>query len=80
MGLVILPLVSLEVQVENRMEVVWMKFLNVNKIQPSEIATAIETRKPHMLVANVESLASPAIQRVLSRFPLTFIAVDECQV
>ena len=43
MGLVILPLVSLEVQVENRMEVVRMKFLNVNKIQPSEIATAIET-------------------------------------
>ena len=80
MGLVILPLVSLEAQVENKMEEVGIKFINIKKIQPSELATKIETEKPRMLVANVESLASPAMQRVISRFPLAFIAVDECQV
>ena len=80
MGLVILPLVSRDAQVENMMEEVGIKLINIKKIQPSELATNIETGKPHMLVANVESLASPAIQRIISGFFLNFIAVDECQV
>ena len=80
MGLIILPLVSLEVQVERRIEDIGMRFLNVKRVLPNELATSIETQKPHMLVANSESLVSPIVQRVLGRFPLTFIAVDECQV
>ena len=63
MELVILPLVSLDAQVENMMEEVGIKLINIKKIQPSELATNIETGKPHMLVANVESLASPAFPK-----------------
>jgi hypothetical protein len=80
MGLILVPLVSIEAQVEAKMTQLGIKFLSLTRTPAAELVGRIRAEKPQMLVTNVETLASCAVQRAVSRFPLAYIAIDECQV
>ena len=77
---VILPLVTLEDQVEDQMTQLGLRFVNLTSTPVELLEEQIRVTEPHVLLGNVESLTSPEIQRKISRLKISYIAVDEAQV
>ena len=80
MGLFISPLVSIEAQVESKMEYLGIRYVSLTRTAPSKLKEEISATYPHILITNVEAISSPEVQRGIRKFPLSYIAVDECQV
>ena len=80
MGLFISPLVSIESQVECNMDEWGIKYISLTRTSASNLTHMIMTETPHMLITNVETLTTASVQRAISRFQLSYIALEECQV
>ena len=93
-AILILPLVALEAQVEadlaklglrfvfgsSKIKVYYVRFVSLTCSPPGTLAELIRTKRPHVLVSNVESLTSPDVQRRISQLNISYISVDEAQV
>lgn len=79
-AILILPLVALEAQVEADLAKLGLRFVSLTCSPPDTLAEQIRTKKPHVLVSNVESLTSPDVQRRISQLNISYISVDEAQV
>ena len=79
-AILILPLVALEAQVEADLTKLGLRFVSLNCSPPDTLAEQIRTKKPHVLVSNVESLTSPDVQRRISQLNISYISVDDAQV
>ena len=79
-AILILPLVALEAQVEADLTKLGLRFVSLTCSPPDTLAEQIRTKKPHVLVSNVESLTSPDVQRRISQLNISYISVDEAQV
>ena len=79
-GILLLPLVNLEPQVEADMTRLGLRYVSLTRTSVDMLEEQIRVTKPHVLLCNVESLTSPDIQRRISRLKISYIAVDEVQV
>ena len=79
-AILILPLVALEAQVEADLAKLGLRFVSLTCSPPDTLAEQIRTKRPHVLVSNVESLTSPDVQRRISQLNISYISVDEAQV
>ena len=79
-AIVILPLVTLEDQVEGEMTRLGLRYVNLTSTPAEALEEHIASVKPHVLIGNVESLTSADIQRKISWLKISYIAVDEAQV
>ena len=79
-AIVILPLVTLEEQVEQEMTKLGLRYVNLTSTPLESLADKINETVPQVILGNVESLTSPEIQRKISRLKISYIAVDEVQV
>ena len=79
-AIVILPLVTLEDQVEGEMTRLGLRYVNLTSTPAEALEEHIASVKPHVLIGNVESLTSTDIQRKISWLKISYIAVDEAQV
>ena len=80
MGLFISPLVSIEAQVERKLEELGIIYVSLTQTPPCELKREITIHSPKILITNVEAIASAETQRAIRCFPLVYIAIDECQV
>ena len=66
-AILILPIVALEPQVEVDMARLGLRFVSLTCSHVESLEELIRVTKPHVLIGNVESLTSPAIQRRISK-------------
>ena len=57
-----------------------IKYLNLSRICESSIADTIESEKPQILIASIEKISDPIVQKQLLGVNLDYISVDEAQV
>ena len=79
-AILILPIVALEPQVEVDMARLGLRFVSLTCSLVESLEELIRVTKSHVLIGNVESLTSPAIQRRISKLKISYIAIDEAQV
>ena len=73
-----LPLVTLEDQVEGEMARLGLPYVNNVTSTPLEaLEEQIQNTQPYVLVGNVESLNSADVQRKISKLKISYIAIDE---
>jgi superfamily II DNA helicase RecQ len=80
MGILLLPLVSLEEQVAASMTALGIKFVCLGHHPVTELKQLITDIQPHVLLTNVETLDNSEVQREISQFSINYIAIDEAQV
>ena len=80
MAILILPLVALEDQFGVEMERLGIRFLSLTSTPAEDIEEHIRELEPMVLLTNVESLNASDVQRKISKFKLSYIAIDEAQV
>lgn len=80
MAILILPLVSLEEQMEEKMRRFGVHFISLTRTGPGKLKHDIKETKPHIVVTNVEVLDNPTTQCIISQISLSYISVDEAQV
>ena len=75
-----LPLVTLEDQVEGEMARLGLPYVNVTSTPLEALEEQIQNTQPYVLLGNVESLNSADVQRKISKLKISYIAIDEAQV
>ena len=75
-----LPLVTLEDQVEGEMARLGLPYVNVTSTPLEALEEQIQNTQPYVLLGNVESLSSADVQRKISKLKISYIAIDEAQV
>ena len=81
-GIIILPLISLEHQMQRDLARLNIPFINLSNTRADELEQQLKTLKPELLLTNVESLADREKREVLrkSRVEVGHIAWDEAMV
>ena len=72
-----LPLVTLEDQVEGEMAQLGLPYVNVTSTPLEALEEQIQNTQPYVLLGNVESLNSADVQRKISKLKISYIAIDE---
>ena len=75
-----LPLVTLEDQLEGEMAWLGLPYVNVTSTPLKALEEQIQNIQPYVLLGNVESLNSADVQRKISKLKISYIAIDEAQV
>jgi hypothetical protein len=57
-----------------------IKYLNLSGIDESSIGEKVATERPHILIASIEKISDPLVQKQLFSVKLDYISVDEAQV
>ena len=57
-----------------------IKYLNLSSIDGSTIGDQIAAYKPQILIASIENISDPLVQKQLFNVKLEYISVDEAQV
>ena len=81
-AIIILPLISLEQQMERDLTRLNIPFINLSNTRADQLEQQLKTVKPELLLTNVESLANREKREVLrkSRVEVGHIAWDEAMV
>ena len=75
-----LPLVTLEDQVEGEMARLGLPYVNVTSTPLAALEEQIQNTQPYVLLGNVESLNSADVQRKISKLKISYIAIDKAEV
>ena len=81
-GVLIVPLLGIESQIEQEMKKVDIPYVILSSTKVENLAGKLEEVKPHIILTSPEALAEERTQRVIhrSKLHLNYIAVDEGQV
>ena len=79
-ALVIPPLQTIESQMCQVCEDWRISYLNLSSISEAVIGEEIVARKPQILIASIEKISDPNVQKQFANLKLEYIAVDEAQV
>ena len=72
-----LPLVTLEDQLEGEMAWLGLPYVNVTSTPLKALEEQIQNIQPYVLLGNVESLNSADVQRKISKLKISYIAIDK---
>ena len=72
-----LPLVTLEDQVEGEMARLGLPYVNITSTPLEALEEQIQNTQPYVLLGNVESLNSADVQRKISKLKISYIAIAE---
>jgi hypothetical protein len=57
-----------------------IKYLNLSSICESSIGDRIESEKPQIIIASIEKISDPIVQKQMLSVNLVYISLDEAQV
>ena len=81
MAIVIPPLQTIQIQMENICSAWNIPFLNLSDVSnPDDIPDKLTELKPKILLSSIEDMNKEDVQAKLLMLDIAYVAIDECQV